>query len=131
GPCLVDEATEAIEVELVRFDPKEVARRLRYQPIAEHAPEAKNVVLERAERGRRRVVAPDTVDQALGRNDVIRLEQQKGGDGTAFRPADRQPEFAVENLGGAEDPELHSSTTILGSLPPRRPPRSLRRVRAV
>ena len=107
---LLDEPPEAVEVELVRLDAQEVAWRPRHQPLPELPPEPQDVVLQRPGRRGRRVVAPDAVDQALARDDVVRLEQQQGCDRPPFRPTQGQPALAVEDLERTEDPKLHSST---------------------
>ena len=74
---LLDEAPERVEIELARRDPEEVPGRARDEPVAELATQPDQVVLERRLRRRRRIVAPDAVDEPVDRDDAVRLEQQQ------------------------------------------------------
>ena len=106
---LVDEATEAFEVQLVRLDTEQVAGRPRDDPLAELSPQAEHVVLQRRLRAGGRLVVPDAVDQSLRRDDLVRVEQEQREHRAPLRPTERQSLLAVEDLERPEDPELHGS----------------------
>ena len=67
---LGDQPLEAEQVELVGVDPDEVAGLLRddRRAVPEHLPQLGDVELERVRRGRRRIVRPQRVDQAVDRD---------------------------------------------------------------
>src|SRR5581483_5641005 len=76
-PSGVDEAPDAREVELVRVEPDDVARRARLDRVrAERLPQLRDEVLERRDRGRRRIAFPQRLDQTVLRDDASRLEQE-------------------------------------------------------
>ena len=85
GAGRVDEAAELVEVELARLDAQHVAGRPRGEAVAQLRAQAQHVVLQRAVRGGGRLVAPDEVDQPLGRDDAVRIEEQRGRDGAPLR----------------------------------------------
>ena len=66
GARFLDEPAETVEVELTRLDAEQIAGRPSDEAIAELAPKAKDVVVQRAEGRGRRIVAPDQVDELLG-----------------------------------------------------------------
>jgi hypothetical protein len=68
------------------------------------------VVLQRAKRGGRRSVAPDEVNELLGCNDPVRMEQQRCEDRAPLQASQRDDALPVEDLDRAENPELHEST---------------------
>jgi hypothetical protein len=107
---LFDESPEAVEIELTRLDAKEIAGRPSDETVAELAPQAEDVVLQRAEGRGRRIVAPDQVDELLRCDDSVRLEQQRCDDRAALQAAERHDALAVEDLGRPQNPELHDVT---------------------
>ena len=104
---LLDEAPERVEIELARRDAEEVAGRARDEPVAELATQPDQVVLERRLRRRRRIVAPDAVDEPVDRDDAVRLEQQQAEHRAPPQATDRDDALAGPHLQRAEDPELH------------------------
>ena len=104
---VVDESHEAVEVELAVGDTQQVPRRSRDEPLAELLPQAAEVVLKRRERGRRRGVAPDALDEPVDGDDAVRVEQEQCQHRPPPRAAERQDALAVAHLQRAEDPELH------------------------
>jgi hypothetical protein len=124
----LDEPAKAFEIELVPLDAHEVPRRARHDPLAELAPQPQDVVLQRRERSGRRLVSPDAVDQPLGRDDLVRVEQEQREHRTPLRASERHAPLAVEHLERTEDPELHGghATTRIGPRFPRAPPAPLR-----
>ena len=72
---------------------------------------ATHVHLERARRARGGLLAPDPVDQAVGRDDVVRVEQELREEGTRPRPAERERRTVVsDHLHRPEQPEFHALT---------------------
>ena len=88
---LVHERPEPVEVELAGLDPQAVAGSARLEALAELATQPPDVVLERAGSGRRRVVAPDAVDQPLGRDDAIGIQQEEREHSTTAGPPTAAP----------------------------------------
>jgi hypothetical protein len=76
---------------------------------AELAPQAGHGALEDLRRGLRRRLAPELVDQAVARHELVRVEQEQGEQSAVVAGADRDRPFAVDDLERAEDPELHST----------------------
>ena len=107
-----DQAREAVDVELVGVDADDVARRPGDDPVgADRPPERVHVHLERARRARGRLLAPDPVDQAVGRDDVVRVEQELREQGARPRPAERDRRTVVsDHLHRPEQPEFHALT---------------------
>ena len=107
-----DQAREAVDVELVRVDADDVARRPGDDPVGADRPaERMHVHLERARRARGWLLAPDPVDQAVGRDDVVRVEQELREQGTRPRPAERDRRTVVsDHLHRPEQPEFHALT---------------------
>ena len=107
-----DQAREAVDVELVGVDADDVARRPGDDPVGADRPaERVHVHLERARRARRRLLAPDPVDQAVGRDDVVRVEQELREQGARPRPAERDRRTVVsDHLHRPEQPEFHALT---------------------
>ena len=66
GARFLDEPAETVEVEFTRLDAEQIAGRPSDEAIAQLAPKAKHVVVQRAEGRGRRIVAPDQVDELLG-----------------------------------------------------------------
>ena len=70
--ALGEELLEAIDVELARLDANEVPRCPSDDPVgAERLPERVHVHLESAGRARGRRLAPDAVDQPVGRHRLV------------------------------------------------------------
>ena len=108
----VDEVLEAVEVALAVRDPQQVARRLSHEPVAELTTEPGEVVLQRRERRGRRLVTPDPVDEALDREDAVRLEQEERQHRAPLDAAECEDALAVTNLERSEDSELHSASLV-------------------
>ena len=80
---------EPVDVELVRLDADEVARRTGDDAVgAEGAPQRVDVDLQGVLGAGRRRLAPDRVDQPVGGDDLVRVEQEL----REQRPGPRPPE---------------------------------------
>src|SRR5437868_4720151 len=74
---LADETLDAVQVELTFVDVQQVAGRPRLQPLfAQKLAQLRDVDLHGLLRGLGRLVLPKRVDQAAGRDDAIRLQQE-------------------------------------------------------
>jgi len=107
---LFDESPETVEIELTSLDAEEIAGRPSDEAVAELAPQAEDVVLQRAEGRGRRIVAPDQVDELLRCDDSVHVEQQRCDDRAALQAAERHDALAVEDLDRPQNPELHDVT---------------------
>jgi hypothetical protein len=105
------EAVESVDVDLVRADDDLVAALVRQDALVpESAPEVRDVHLHALERGRRRIVGPERVDELVGRHALPPAEKQDGeqrpllGGGEVDRPT------TLFDLQRAEQAELHPPT---------------------
>src|SRR5262245_21378046 len=55
----------------------------------------------------RRFVGPELVDQAIGRDDLIRMEQHQSEHGALLAAADVEHALAFEHLERPQDPKVH------------------------
>jgi hypothetical protein len=62
--------------------------------------------------GPRRVAAPDLIDQALGRDRLVRVEQEQREDGALLRPAQRERAVVGARLEGAEQAVLQRPSFV-------------------
>src|SRR5207244_2727960 len=64
-PCLLEQTLEAEQVDRLALGVEQVARRLRAQhPVTEQLPQRRDRILERALRGWRRSLTPESTDTA-------------------------------------------------------------------
>ena len=107
------ELLEALDVELAGLDAHEVSGRAGHDPVgAERRTERMDVHLERVQRPGRRRLAPDPVDQPVGGDGLVRLEEQLGEQGTGPRAPQRNRDaVVVEHLQRPQQTEFHSLTT--------------------
>ena len=105
----VDELLEPLGVELAGLDPGEIAGRTGHDPVgAERLAQRVDVYLERRAGVCRRILAPDGVDQPLGRDGAIGAEQQEREHGAGPPAAERHGlADVVHHLQRPEQPELH------------------------
>ena len=104
-----DELLEAGGVQLAGLDPQQVAGGARDDPVgSERLAEGVDVHLERAADARGRILAPHGVDQPVGRDRFVAVEQQEREQRSWALPPERQGLPAVpEHLQRPEHPELH------------------------
>src|SRR5439155_3475831 len=107
---LLEERVETINVELIAFDPEEVPRCFRLDALlAQHSAQLRDVDLECLPSRFGRLLAPECVDQAVGRDNLVRIQQQHGEQAPLFRTAHVERSLAVEHLERTENPKLHRS----------------------
>ena len=108
-----EQLLEAIEVELARLDPHEVARGLRHDPLApERLAEAGDVDLQRRASGLGRSRVPKLVDQAVAGDNPVGLEQEEREQRTLLDAAEGELPAVVGDLERPEDPKLHASPPL-------------------
>ena len=107
-PCPLPAGAESAPDRAHRARPQQVAGRLRLQPLAaDQLAQLGDVHLERLDRRVGRVVLPEGVDQAIARDDPVRMQQEHGeqrpllGAGDVDRPA------VLAQLERSENPVLH------------------------
>ena len=85
-PRLLDEPPEPAEVELVVIDVERVAGRIRHDPMgSEETSQLRDVVLERAAGRRRRILAPEIVDEPISRTRLARVDQEHASNDLCLR----------------------------------------------
>ena len=107
------EPLELQHVELVVLDPDQVAGRLREQAVAvKHLPQLRDVDLECLLRRLRRLLVPERLRQALGRDDLVRMQEEHCQEGTVLGSRQGDDSFPVDHVERAEDPEFHCWATV-------------------
>ena len=103
------ERLEAAQVEVVAAEPEDVARLLRLDRVRrrERLAQLRDVVLQRVRRVGRRCGAPQLVDQAVDRDDLVGARDQEREERPLPRSADADRTAPVDDLQGSEDAELH------------------------
>ena len=81
--------------------------------FAERLAELRDVDLERGRRGRRRVFAPELVDQAFSRHDAAGVQREDGEKGALLPTADLDRPAAAPNLDGPEHAVIHTAVLAL------------------
>ncbi len=107
-PALGEEPLEAVAVELVGLEGEAVgaadsSNRVRRQLLAQ----GRDAVLQHLRRGRRRLVAPQLVDDHVPRQRHVAVQEQESEDSALSRAAERNPSLAVERLDRPEDAVVH------------------------
>src|SRR5436190_19417111 len=107
---------EALGIEATRLDAEQVAARAGHEEGAgfplpparlERLAELRDVDLERAHRRRRRPRAPEVVDEAIGRDDPVRVQQEDRKERPLLGRCERDTTTVVADLQWPEDAELH------------------------
>ena len=104
---------EPREVELVRVNSDQVAGRLREQALGvEHLPQLRDVDLERLLRRFGWLVLPECVGEALGGDDLVRMQEEHCQEGAVLGARQGDDTFPVDHVERAEDPEFHCRATV-------------------
>ena len=107
-PRVVDQSLEPVEVELLRLDADQVAGRLRGEGIRrKRLAKARHVHTERSCRVLGRILSPEVVDQAVGGNDLVRVQEESDEEGALLRAAEPTLAALVPNLYRPEDAKFH------------------------
>src|SRR5947208_1427933 len=105
---------EAHQVEVARIDGQHVARRPgRDRVVADRLAQPGDQVAERRRGGRRSLLVPELVDQAVARDDLVRIQKQKRQEGALLltRKRDHSPPVA-RRLERTEDSELRHPQVV-------------------
>jgi hypothetical protein len=104
---LFDQSDETLEVDASRVQPKQIARRLRLDGAgAEQLPQLRDEILQRRGGGAWRVLAPECVDQPIGRDDPASLEQEEHEERALLLTPELEWTSVVQRLERAENPKL-------------------------
>ncbi len=107
-PSLGDQALELREVETVGVDMDLIAGWPRAQHVrAQLPPECVHVALHELVRGGRRPLSPELVDETVGGDRLIGVQQQHGQQRALLGGAEPYGLLPVENLERAKNPESH------------------------
>ena len=110
---LVEQALEAHGVDSLALDVEDVAGRARLERAgAEQPAQLRNGVVQRGRRRRRRPLAPELVDQAVGRNDSPGVEQQDREQRPLPLPRERERALVTDDLERPEQPKLLHTSTV-------------------
>ena len=102
-----------MEVELPGLDAEDVAGRLRDQRVcAEQLAELRDEVLERGDRGFRRLLAPQLIDDPVGRDDRTRVDEEKPEEGPLLLTSERDGSGLVCDVDRTEDPVLQHVVVV-------------------
>ena len=110
-PALLEQRLEAVSVELLRGDGEDVAvlpRGQRRAAVRQRLAQARDLHVEHPRRGRRRLLAPQRVGDPLGRQRLVRVQQQEREQRAPPVPAQRDRAATSQDLERAQDAELHA-----------------------
>jgi hypothetical protein len=112
-----DELAEPVGVAGSRCDREDVpVLPGRDRVVAERAAKLRDVGLQRLERRPRLSLTPELVEQPVGRDDLVPMQEQQREQGARLPDARESEPVAISHLKRAEDPKLH--THLLPRLDP-------------
>jgi hypothetical protein len=76
--------------------------------------QARDMHLDDLRCARWRFVRPEVVDQAIGRDDLVRVEQEQGENGALLAAADIEHSLTFEHLEGPQDSKVHGFAASSG-----------------
>jgi hypothetical protein len=121
--CLLSQALEAVEVELVGLELQDVTgragdERLLGGPVraSEQLAQPGDVAVQRRRGGLRWLLAPELLDQPVAGDDLVRVQQEESEKGAALPSAELEGSAAIPNLEWAEQPELQGVTSFAPTL---------------
>jgi hypothetical protein len=105
---LGEQALEPRDVDLGGVGAQRVARLARDDPVlAQLAAQARHVDVDALGDGRRRRLAPQLVDQALGGDHLVRVQQEDGEQRALLRAAEHERASVLDHLQRAKKPKFH------------------------
>ncbi len=103
------EPLEAAEVDFATVELEDVAGSAGEDTVrAKRLPQPRDVALQGGRCRLGGTIAPDVVDQAVARDDLVRMQDEQRQERALLRPAQRRDAAVVFDLERAEDPELHA-----------------------
>ena len=108
--------SHAARIEPLRLDVQPVAAgcgRDRIAPARERLAQLRQVDVDRLARGRRRRLPPQVVDQALARDELVRVQEQDSRGRVAPSASRARPVPVLDHLERPEDPKLHGAVLPL------------------
>jgi hypothetical protein len=110
-----DGSGESIPVELSRLEHEPVAGTLGQDPgWAEQLPKDRDVSLERLLGGRRRLLAPQGLDEPVRRHTLVRMEQEQRKEPSWLGAGGREVALPIQHLEAPKDPEVQPIRPSLG-----------------
>jgi len=107
-----------VKVELIRLELERVPGRAGDERSADLLAEMGDITLEHCLCARRRLLAPELVDEAVGRDNFVSVQEEHGEHGSLLWAAERQRPSFRPSLDRAEDPKLHHSSAGHGNTRP-------------
>ena len=102
------ERFEAVEIQLARIDPDAVTTGVRLDPVRSDGPaKLRDVDLDGVLGAVRRRIAPQGVDQPVGRDDLVRMQEQQFEEGADLAGLDRDWPIRSGHVERTQDPKLH------------------------
>jgi hypothetical protein len=115
APPLVHQSLEAVEVERLRLDPQDVPGRPRREHVRRERPaQTRDVDAQRVAAPIARLVSPEVVDQAVGGDDLVGVQEQHRQKPARLGPAQWELTAVVPRLERSQDPELHAARLRAG-----------------
>jgi hypothetical protein len=115
GPaCLGREPLEARQVELLRIDAQQISGGLGDDQLrTDRLSQPRDVVLQRGAGGLRWRRPPDLVDQPVGRDDLVRVQQQVCEQGAQPLPVQRDSAAVLDDRQWAENAEFDGNVAVV------------------
>src|SRR5918992_28417 len=115
APSLAHELLEATEIELRAVDLQHVARCPGDEPaLPELLPQPRHVDLDALRSRPRRRLTPQSIDQAVGRNHLVGVQQQGHKERTLATAAEDEQPIVTDHLEWAKKTELHPRSQSSG-----------------
>ena len=111
-----DDALEAVEVELARLDPEQIARGAADDAVGpEHPAQLREVAVKRLRGAGWLPLSPEPLAQTITRDRRVGVEQQDGQQRALLRTAQRHGHAVAAYLDRSEDRELHCATVRIAA----------------
>ena len=113
GISVPHESLEALEIELVLLHLDAIAGRFGLHAVpAERLAQVRDVDLHRLLCRLRPLILPERVDQALGGDDLVRVQEEHRQQRAVLGACQGHHSLPVDHVEWTEDPELHRSATV-------------------
>jgi len=110
---VVDQPLESVQIDVVRFDPKDVTRGSGDDHVrGKRLPQPGDIQPERGVGRPGRVHAPERIDQLISRHNLIGMQQQHRQKRAGPEPAHLERAMLAPDLEWSQDPELEQARTV-------------------